>query len=116
MKILAAIKSFFGKINPAENRREFSGRVLQDYLKIKTELRASDINVNSNGINFKVNYHGSVVPFWLACDDGVSAEKSDLKVQDALADIAVGLVSNLNLVEISQILKDTGIDRRNKSV
>jgi len=106
MKILASIKSFLGKLNQEKTRRELSGQVLQDYLRIKTELRASDVNVNGKGINFKVNYRGSVVPFWLACPNGVSAEESDSKVQDALANIAVGLASDLNLVEISQILKD----------
>ena len=113
MKIPATIKSFFEKLGFKKTRKEFSGLILDDYLKIRTELRASDIKANGNGINFKVNYRGSVVPFWLAYESGASAEKSDLKVQDALAVIAVGLMSDLNLVEISQILK-TGIDRHDK--
>lgn len=115
MKIPATIKSFFQKFGFRKTRKESSGLILDDYLKIRTELRASDIKANGNGINFKVNYRGSVVPFWLAYEPGDSAEKSDLKVQDTLAVIAVGLMSDLNLVEISQILK-TGIDRRAKQV
>ncbi len=105
MKILLTIKSFFKKFNFNRGDKEPSSLPSKDCLKIKAELQVSDVNVNDGGINFKVNYHGSVVPFWLACDSGISVEKSNLKIQDALTSIATGLAASLNLVEISQSLR-----------
>ena len=105
MKLPLIIKSFFDKLDFKKAGQESSGPVFEDYLRIKAEIQASDVNINDDGINFKVNYRGSVVPFWLACNGEISAEKADPKVQDALAAIAVGLATGLNLVEISQILE-----------
>ncbi len=79
--------------------------IFQDYLKIKNELQISDIKMNGEGINFKVSYRGSVVPFWLLAESVITAEKAKAKIQEVLAVIAVGLAIDLNLVEISQILK-----------
>ena len=63
------------------------------------DLRAIDIH-SRLGINFKVNYRGSFVPVWL---EGASEKE---QIYPALASIAVGVILGLNLVEISQILKD----------
>ena len=63
------------------------------------DLRATDI-YSQSGINFKVNYQGSFVPVWL---EGASEKE---QIYSALAAIAVGVILGLNLVEISQILKD----------
>ena len=63
------------------------------------DLRATDI-YSQSGINFKVNYQGSFVPIWL--EDASEKEQ----IYSALAAIAVGVILDLNLVEISQILKD----------
>jgi len=60
---------------------------------------ATDIKLNF-GINFKVNYKGSIVPFWLERTFGKE------QIYSALAAIAVGSVLDLNLVEISQNLKN----------
>ena len=100
MNIFSKIKSYFKK--PEVNKRSLS-QVFQDYLRIRAELQFSDVKLNGN-INFKVNYHGSIVPFWLAVDAGVTEETANPKIQNALNMIAVGLALNLNLVEISQAL------------
>lgn len=62
------------------------------------DFRASDINVN-NGINFKLIFQGNTVPIWL--DKSFDKEQ----IYSALAAICIGTIFNLNLVEISQILK-----------
>ena len=95
MDIFTKIKSFWG-------RPKTSG---QDYLKIKSELRVSDIRVNG-GINFKVAFRGSIVPFWLSGDAGITEETAKPKIQEALTKIAISLGQGLNLVEISQSLKN----------
>lgn len=117
MKFLSKIKSYFEK--PKILNKESLSQVFQDYLKIKTELQVSDIKLNGReassasaggepllGINFKVSYQGSIVPFWLAGEPGITQEVIEAKIQNALTMIAVGLALNLNLVEISQALKD----------
>ena len=65
----------------------------------KADLRATDLHINSEGVNFKVDYQGSIVPFWLK---NIS-EKEEL--YNILAAVAVGIILNINLVEISQKLK-----------
>jgi hypothetical protein len=106
MKLLSTIKSFFGNLRSKKNRPKLSGQTFENYLRIKAELRASDINLSGNGINFKVNYRGSVVPFWLADNAQAASAETDSRVQAALDAIAVGLATDLNLVEMSQILKE----------
>lgn len=66
--------------------------------KEKNDIFASDIKENG-GTNFKVNYKGKIVPFWLA---GLFNKE---QVYAGLAAISVGIILGLNLVEISQALK-----------
>lgn len=65
----------------------------------EADFQASDIKLNGN-TNFKINYQGKVVPVWLegTCDKE--------KILAGLATAAVGTVFGLNLVEISQALKE----------
>lgn len=63
------------------------------------DFRASDIKLN-RGTNFKLNYKGNVVPIWLEKLFGKE------QIYSALVALAVGTVLNLNLVEISQSLKN----------
>lgn len=65
----------------------------------EADFRASDIKHNG-GINFKINYKGNIVPFWL---ENASQDK---EIYYALAATAVATVFGLNLVEISQTLKN----------
>jgi len=61
-------------------------------------FRASDINLNLTGTNFKMNYEGNIVPFWLKNLFGKE------QIYSALTAICLGVVKNINLVEISQAL------------
>jgi UDP-N-acetylmuramoyl-tripeptide--D-alanyl-D-alanine ligase len=64
----------------------------------KADIFASNINFN-HGINFKVNYRGSTVPFWLERTFGKE------QIYSVLAATAVGLIFDKNLVEISQEIR-----------
>jgi len=65
----------------------------------KADLRISDLNVSPDGTNFKINYQGNIVPFWFKESLGRK------HIYNILSGIAVGIVSGINLVEISQSLK-----------
>jgi len=82
-------------------------RVLTYGLKPGANLQAQDIVYNFvkegydlSGINFKLNYNGSIVPLSMK---NVLAETA---LYSALAATAVGIYFKLNLVEIAQSLKD----------
>lgn len=63
------------------------------------DFRATDIKLNS-GTNFKINYKGNIVPIWLEKLFGKE------QIYSALVATAVGTIFDLNLVEISQALKN----------
>ena len=65
----------------------------------RADFRASDIKLNS-GTNFKLNFEGKVVPIWLEKLFGKE------QIYSALAACAVGTIFGLNLIKISQALKD----------
>jgi hypothetical protein len=65
----------------------------------RADFQASDIRLNG-GTNFKINYHGNIVPFWL--EKLLNKEQ----IYTVLAAGAVGIIFGLNLVKISQSLKD----------
>jgi len=65
----------------------------------KADVFATNIKFN-RGMNFKVSFEGSLVPFWL---EGVFGKE---QIYAALAAVAVGKIFGMNLVEISQNLKD----------
>jgi UDP-N-acetylmuramoyl-tripeptide--D-alanyl-D-alanine ligase len=65
----------------------------------RADFFASDIKLN-HGTNFKINYKGSIVPFWLENTFGKE------QIYSALAAAAVGTIFEKNLVEISQKLKE----------
>lgn len=62
------------------------------------DFRVSDIRSNG-GTNFKVNYQGTVIPFWL--------KKSLLReeIHSVVCSVVVATIFGLNLVEISQALR-----------
>ena len=62
------------------------------------DLRVSDIKLNT-GTNFKINYKGNTVPVWLEKLFGKE------QIYSALSAAGVGVIFDLNLVEISQALK-----------
>jgi UDP-N-acetylmuramoyl-tripeptide--D-alanyl-D-alanine ligase len=63
------------------------------------DFQATDIKLNS-GTNFKINYKGNIVPVWLEKIFGKE------QIYSALAAAACGTILDLNLVEISQALKN----------
>ena len=82
-------------------------KVLTYGLKDGADLRAQDIvynfakgNYELSGLNFKLNYQGSIVPVFM---DNVMSEAV---LYAALAAAAVGLHFGMNLVEIAAALKD----------
>ncbi len=70
----------------------------------ETDLMISDVQIiksgNTYGVNFKIHYNGNVVPFFLPEALGKPA------VYAATAAVAVGLSFGMNLVEISEALKN----------
>jgi UDP-N-acetylmuramoyl-tripeptide--D-alanyl-D-alanine ligase len=64
----------------------------------KANFFITDVKLN-RGINFKINYKGSIVPFWL---EGTFGKE---QIYTALAATVVGTIFGKNLVEISQEIK-----------
>ncbi len=65
----------------------------------RTDFQVSDVNVNLSGTNFKMDYQENIVPFWLKNLFGKE------QIYSALTAICVGVVKNINLVEVSQALR-----------
>jgi len=68
-------------------------------LKEGVDLFVSDINTSPKETNFKVNYQGYIIPFWLA------PSLDEQKIKTILAAICFGVIKGVNLVEISQALR-----------
>jgi len=79
----------------------------------RADFQASDIKINGRdassareagepvlGTNFKINYKGNIVPVWL---EGICNKE---QIYSALAAACVGTILDLNLIEISQALKN----------
>jgi len=69
----------------------------------KADIYVSDIFTDDKGMNFKINYRGSSIPFWF----GQTLTRK--QIYNLLAGIAVGLIKDLNLVEMSQVLKKSPV-------
>lgn len=65
----------------------------------RTDFKASDVRLNM-GTNFKVSYKGNIVPVWLEKLFGKE------QIYAAISAVTVGTIFDLNLVEISQALKN----------
>ena len=64
------------------------------------DFQASDLR-QDGGTNFKINYQGKIVPVWL---EGSPTRE---EIYSVLAASAIGVLLGLNLVEISQALKES---------
>jgi hypothetical protein len=74
------------------------------------DFQATDLKLNQ-GVNFKLNYKGNIVPVWLER----AFNKED--IYSFLAGISLGVISDLNLIEISQSLKEfkaEGVDSHSR--
>lgn len=80
-------------------KNEISARLLTYGFQEGADFRATDINKSEQETNFKINYEGDIVPFWLK---NIFEEK---EIYSVLATICVGTIKGINLVEISQALK-----------
>lgn len=70
-----------------------------DIVLTETPLTSAETGI-SIGTNFKINYDGNIVPVWLEKLFGKE------QIYSALAAAAAGIIFDLNLVEISQALKN----------
>ncbi|MFA6526745.1 MAG: Mur ligase family protein [Candidatus Buchananbacteria bacterium] len=89
----------------AEMKNVVRGRFLTYGLSREAQVRALEINLSYRddaviGTSFKLHYNGAVVPVLLS---GVLAEHL---VNAALAAAAVGVILEMNLIEISEALKN----------
>lgn len=66
----------------------------------KADLQISDVNVSDDETNFKINYQGNIVPFWF------KYFLTKEQIYSILSAIAVGVIRDINLVEMSQSLKE----------
>ena len=64
-----------------------------------SDIQATDINTDKDGNNFKINYSGKMIPFWLKNVFGKE------QIYSVLAGVGVGIIKEINLVGISQALK-----------
>lgn len=74
-------------------------KILTFGLQNRASFKASDFKING-GTNFKINYKGNTVPVWLEKTFGKE------QVYSVLAAGCVGAIFDLNLVEISEALKN----------
>ncbi len=86
---------------------ELRSKIISYGMEGALDLKAQDINYNLDkgeyeltGINFKLNYRGSIVPVMIKNAISPSA------IYASLAAAAAGIYLNLNLVEIAQRLSD----------
>ncbi len=90
--------------NDDEKIREFDNfdnfKTIKFSFKKKSDLFISDIKYLDNQTNFKLNYKGSIIPFWLK---GIIDEE---KLNLILCLLSAVVISGINLVEISQFLKE----------
>jgi len=80
-------------------KSEASSHILTYGLRQGADLLASDINIGPAETNFKANYEGYTVPFWIKN----LTQKNELYL--ILAVIGIGIAQGFNLVWISQFLK-----------
>ena len=93
--------SNFDEEQNRELKTETPLRVLCFGFQSGADFQASDVrDGDDEEMNFKINYKGNIVPIWLR---GVSGRGY---IYAVLAGAAVGEVLGLNLVEISETLKD----------
>ncbi len=68
--------------------------------KYGADIFISDIKHSEDRTNFKVNYKGSLIPFW------VKGRLGEEKIKAVLSSLGIALMAGINLVEISQFFKD----------
>lgn len=101
-------KTLPAHVNLVLNFDDETAREVDDFTNLNTltfgfqegaNFKASDVKLNG-GTNFKINHKGNIVPVWLEKAFGKE------QIYSALSAAALGTIFDLNLVEISQALKD----------
>ncbi|HHE76756.1 MAG TPA: hypothetical protein ENL27_02120 [Candidatus Parcubacteria bacterium] len=83
-------------------KRKAKAQILTYGFQSGARLRGSDVRVDENETNFKVSFDGNIVPFWL----NRPFKRKD--IYNFLAAISVARIQGINLVEISQSLREIG--------
>lgn len=81
----------------AESAKLTNLKVLTYGFEESAVLRASDLHMNG-GVTFKINYKGNIVPIW---------QKDKESIYPSLVAICVATILGMNLVEISEALKNS---------
>lgn len=66
----------------------------------QADFYASDQMKTEDGISFKLNYKGNSVPIW------IKSPFDNEKIYNVLAAVCVAVISGLNIVEISEKIKN----------
>ncbi len=66
----------------------------------ESDFLITDLNFSKEGVNFKINYQGSVIPFW------VKDIKEKKEVYDVASAIVASFALGLNLIQISQAFQN----------
>ncbi len=74
-------------------------RVITFGFQKKSDVRASDINMDLEGTNFKINYQNYTIPFWLERVFGKE------QIYAVASSAAVALLEEINLVSASRLLR-----------
>jgi len=83
-----------------EIKDETRANVLTYGFQERADLKASDINVDVKGSNFKINFEENIIPFWIKKLFGKE------HIYSILAAVSLSKVNNINLVNVSQSFKD----------
>ncbi len=83
-----------------EIKNETEANVLTYGFQERADFKASDINIDTEGTNFKINFRESVIPFWLKRLFGKE------HIYSILATASLSEINNINLIKTSQNLKD----------
>ena len=88
----------FDKGNTRRIKERVAVKVLTFGFQEGASLQATDLRENG-GTNFKINYQGKIVPIWIE-------SSSREEIYSVLAAVTIGVALGLNLVEISQRLRE----------
>ena len=83
-----------------EIKKETKANVLSYGFWEKADFKASDINIDLEGTNFKINVEGNIIPFWLRGLFGKA------HIYSILASVALAKINGINLVDFSQIFNE----------
>lgn len=94
-------------------KSETTARLLTYGFQEGADFWITDLNISGEEANFKINHEGDIVPIWLARQNFAEQNLGGLEklfgkeqIYSVSAAIAIGVIFDLNLVEISQALKN----------